>query len=81
MSIITFNKRYNTKLYANVNRAKRAAGITQEILKDVNIFKGDLDTKKQEVSKLISNVNEAKKTINDAKAKAEAALKTLNGKI
>lgn len=79
--IITFNKRYNTKLYANVNRAKRAAGITQEILKDVNIFKGDLDTKKQEVSKLIANVNEAKKTINDAKAKAEAALKSLNGKI
>ena len=79
--VITFGKRYNTKLYANINRTKRAAGITQEILKDVNIFKGDLDTKKQEVSKLISNVNEAKKTINDAKAKAEAALKTLNGKI
>ena len=78
---IVFGKRYNTKLYANVNRAKRAAGITQEILKDVNIFKGDLDTKKQEVSKLIANVNEAKKAINDAKAKAEAALKSLNGKI
>ena len=79
--VIVFGKRYNTKLYANVNRAKRAAGITQEILKDVNIFKGDLDTKKQEVSKLIANVNEAKKAINDAKAKAEAALKSLNGKI
>jgi hypothetical protein len=79
--IIAFNKRYNTKLYANVNRAKRAAGITQEILKDVNIFKGDLNTKKQEVSTLIANVNEAKKAINDVKAKAEAALKSLNGKI
>ena len=79
--VITFNKRYNTKLYANLSRAKRAAGITQEILKDVNIFKGDLNTKKQEVSTLIANVNEAKKAINDAKAKAEAALKSLNGKI
>ena len=79
--VITFNKRYNTKLYANLSRAKRAAGITQEILKDVNIFKGDLNTKKQEVSTLIANVNEAKKSINDAKAKAEAALKSLNGKI
>jgi hypothetical protein len=79
--VIAFNKRYNTKLYANVTREKRAAGITQEILKDVNIFKGDLNTKKQEVSKLTANVNEAKKAINDAKAKAEAALKSLNGKI
>ena len=79
--VIAFNKRYNTNLYANVTRAKRAAGITQEILKDVNIFKGDLNTKKQEVSTLIANVNEAKKAINDAKAKAEAALKSLNGKI
>ena len=79
--VITFNKRYNTKLYANLSRAKRAAGITQEILKDVNIFKGDLNTKKQEVSTLIANVNEAKKAINDTKAKAEAALKSLNGKI
>lgn len=79
--VIVFGKRYNTKLYANVNRTKRAAGITQEILKDVNIFKGDLNTKKQEVATLVSNVNEAKKAINDAKAKAEAALKSLNGKI
>jgi hypothetical protein len=79
--VIAFNKRYNTKLYANLSRAKRAAGITQEILKDVNIFKGDFNNKKQEVSKLTANVNEAKKAINDAKAKAEAALKSLNGKI
>jgi len=79
--VITFNKRYNTKLYANLSRAKRAAGITQEILKDVNTFKKDLDAKKQEVSKLTANVNEAKKVINDAKAKAEEALKSLNGKI
>ena len=76
-----FVKKYETKLLFTKPKEKRREGITQEILKDVNIFKKDLDTKKQEVSKLTANVNEAKKVINDAKAKAEAALKSLNGMI
>ena len=79
--IIKFNKRYDTNLYVNISRVKRAEGITKEILKDVNVFKKDLDTKKQEVATLISNVNAEKNKIKDAKAKAEEALKTLNGKI
>jgi hypothetical protein len=76
-----FVKKYETKLLFTKPKEKRREGITQEILKDVNIFKKDLDAKKQEVSKLTANVNEAKKVINDAKAKAEAALKSLNGMI
>jgi hypothetical protein len=76
-----FVKKYETKLLFTKPKEKRKEGITQEILKDVNIFKKDLDAKKQEVSKLTANVNEAKKVINDAKAKAEAALKSLNGMI
>jgi hypothetical protein len=76
-----FVKKYETKLLFTKPKEKRREGITQEILKDVNTFKKDLDAKKQEVSKLTANVNEAKKVINDAKAKAEAALKSLNGMI
>jgi hypothetical protein len=83
-----FSKNYETRLFATVARKKREEGITQEILKDVNIFKGDLNIKKQEVAKLVVNVNEETKKINDildtakaAKAKAEEALKSLNGMI
>jgi hypothetical protein len=83
-----FSKNYGTRLFATVARKKREEGITQEILKDVNIFKGDLNIKKQEVAKLVANVNEETKKINDildtakaAKAKAEEALKSLNGMI
>jgi hypothetical protein len=83
-----FSKNYQTKLLFTQPKEKRREGITQEILKDVNIFKRDLDTKKQEVAKLTINVNEEKKKVDDvlnkakdAKAKAEEALKSLNGKI
>ena len=76
-----FSKKYETNLGPFKSRDKRKAGITELILKDVNIFKGDLDTKKQEVAKLVANINAAKSAIKDAKAKAEEALKSLNGKI
>jgi hypothetical protein len=83
-----FSKNYQTKLLFTQPKEKRREGITQEILKDVNIFKRDLDTKKQEVAKLTINVNEEKKKVDDvlnrakdAKAKADEALKSLNGKI
>ena len=83
-----FTKRYQTKLLFTQPKEKRRNGITQEILKDVNVFKGDLDIKKQEVAKLTINVNEEKKKVDDvinkakdAKAKADEALKSLNGKI
>jgi hypothetical protein len=83
-----FAKTYQTRLLFIEPKSKRREGIIQEILKDVNIFKRDLDTKKQEVAKLTANVNEEKKKVNDivdkakaAKAKAEEALKSLNGKI
>ncbi len=83
-----FSKKYETRLLINTPKSERRGGITQEILKDVNIFKGDLNNKKQEVAKLTINLNEEKKKINDtvnkakdAKAKADEALKSLNGKI
>ena len=83
-----FVKKYKTKLFFYKPKEKRREGITQEILKDVNTFKKDLDAKKQEVAKLTINVNEEKKKVDDvlnkaknAKAKAEEALKSLNGKI
>lgn len=76
-----FSKRYQTNLGPVKSLDKRKAGITELILKDVNVFKKDLDTKKQEVAKLVANINQAKSTIKDAKAKAEEALKSLNGKI
>ena len=83
-----FTKRYQTKLLFTQPKEKRKNGITQEILKDVNVFKRDLDIKKQEVAKLTINVNEEKKKVDDvinkakdAKAKADEALKSLNGKI
>ena len=76
-----FSKKYETNLGPFKSRDKRKAGITELILKDVNVFKKDLDTKKQEVAKLVANINQAKSVIKDAKAKAEEALKSLNGKI
>jgi hypothetical protein len=83
-----FSKIYETRLFITKPKAERREGITQEILKDVNIFKRDLDIKKQEVAKLTINVNEEKKKVDDvinkakdAKAKADEALKSLNGKI
>ncbi len=76
-----FSKKYETNLGPFKSRDKRKAGITELILKDVNVFKKDLDTKKQEVAKLVANINQAKSAIKDAKAKAEEALKSLNGKI
>ena len=76
-----FTKKYQTDLGPLKKREKRKAAITELILKDVNIFKKDLDTKKQEVAKIVANINEAKNAIKDAKAKAEEALNSLNGKI
>jgi len=76
-----FSKRYQTNLGPVKSLDKRKAGITELILKDVNVFKKDLDTKKQEVAKLVANINQAKSAIKDAKAEAEEALKSLNGKI
>jgi hypothetical protein len=83
-----FVKKYKTKLFFYKPKEKRREGITQEILKDVNTFKKDLDAKKQEVATLTANVNEEKKKVNDivdkakaAKAKADEALKSLNGMI
>jgi len=83
-----FSKKYETRLLTNTPKSERRGGITQEILKDVNIFKGDLNNKKQEVAKLTINLNEEKKKVDDvlnrakdAKAKADEALKSLNGKI
>lgn len=76
-----FSKKYQTNLGPTKGLQTRKAAITELILKDVNIFKKDLDTKKQEVAKIVANVNETKNTIKDAKAKAEEALNSLNGKI
>ena len=42
-----FSKKYETRLLINTPKSERRGGITQEILKDVNIFKGDLNNKKQ----------------------------------
>ncbi len=76
-----FSKKYQTNLGPTKGRQTRKAAITELILKDLNIFKKDLDTKKQEVAKIVANINEIKNTIKDAKAKAEEALNSLNGKI
>lgn len=76
-----FSKKYQTDLGPLKSRQTRKAAITELILKDVNIFKKDLDTKKQEVAKIVANINEIKNTIKDAKAKAEEALNSLSGKI